>query len=485
MILLKPKSKDELYCGMRMDWRDSQRMFKREVAGRKRRRRFVSLVMVSLVIWAIARFAGIALYASDYDFSKDEPTGEPADNTVLPTEYNSPTEKADLLVKSIPPAKREALHKRDLQSLIADARYTNLRDQEFDATLQGQSVRVETSLDPSLQQYLVAQVSDSISMHTGIVVLEPATGRILAMVSFDKRNTGKNPCVDSSFPAASVFKIVTAGAAIETCGFDANKELTFNGSKYTLYKSQINDRITRNTNRVSFKDSFAQSINPVFGKIGSHQLGSKVISRYAAAFGFNHSIDFEIELSPSEMTVENDSFRLAEIASGFNRDTTLSPIHGALIAASILNRGGMPEPSIVDRIVDQRGAVLYENRPSSIGKTLTPGASQMVYQLMQGTVLSGTGKRAFRGLGNDRILSKLRIGGKTGSMDNRTRDARIDWFIGFAEEKEGTGALAFAVVVAHEKLIGTRASQYARMAIEHYFRNHFSTLRAPHTDARG
>lgn len=485
MRFLKPKSKDEFGTGVRMDWRDSQRMYKREVVGRKRRRRYVGLVVVMLMIWGIARFAGIALYASDYDFSRDEPADRAVENTASREENGRLGEEPDLLVKRVLPAKPDPLLKRDLQALIADVCFTNLRDQTFETTLRGQTARVETSLDLPLQQYLVDQVSDSISQNTGIVVMEPATGRILAMVSFDKRHTGKNPCADNIFPAASVFKIVTAGAAIETCGFGPNKELTFNGSKYTLYKSQINDRTTRNTNRISFKDSFAQSINPVFGKIGSHQLGSKVLDRYATAFGFNHRITFELELPPSEITVENNPFRLAELASGYNRDTSLSPVHGALIAASILNEGGMPEPSIVDRIIDRRGTVLYENRPSSIGKTLTPGACQKIYQFMEGTVHSGTGKKAFRGFEKNRTLSKLRIGGKTGSMDNRARDARIDWFVGFAEEKDGTGAIAFAVVVAHEKLIGTRAGQYARMAIEQYFRNYFSTLPAARKDARG
>jgi beta-lactamase class D len=57
-----------------------------------------------------------------------------------------------------------------------------------------------------------------------------------------------------------------------------------------------------------------------------------------------------------------------------------------------------------------------------------------------------------------KILSKLNIGGKSGSIDNKAHDARYDWFVGFAEEKDG-----------HE-----RASHYARMAMKQYFRNYFA-----------
>ncbi len=73
-----------------------------------------------------------------------------------------------------------------------------------------------------------------------------------------------------------------------------------------------------------------------------------------------------------------------------------------------------------------------------------------------------------------KILSKLNIGGKSGSIDNKAHDARYDWFVGFAEEKDGHEKLVISVIVAHEKYIGIRASHYARMAMKQYFRNYFA-----------
>jgi membrane carboxypeptidase/penicillin-binding protein len=93
---------------------------------------------------------------------------------------------------------------------------------------------------------------------------------------------------------------------------------------------------------------------------------------------------------------------------------------------------------------------------------------------MQTTVRSGTGRKAFRNHRRDRILSKLKIGGKTGNICNRSHDARFDWFVGFAEEKRGHGRLVFAALVAHEEYIGIRATQYARMAMTHYFKSHIA-----------
>ena len=98
-------------------------------------------------------------------------------------------------------------------------------------------------------------------------------------------------------------------------------------------------------------------------------------------------------------------------------------------------------------------------------------ASSILSQLMQTTISSGTSRKSFSGYRRDRILSPLEIGGKTGSIDNRTHNQRFDWFVGFARNPDGKNKLAVAVMVAHQEYIGIRASRYARMAMKYYFQN--------------
>ncbi len=142
--------------------------------------------------------------------------------------------------------------------------------------------------------------------------------------------------------------------------------MKFNGYKHTLYKSQLKERSNRYTNKISFKDSFAQSVNPVFGKIGVLYLGKPQLEAYGVAFGFNRRFGFEIPCAPSRLTIDDDPYHWAEIASGFNNQTTLSPLHGAILAAVPLNQGRLVEPTIVDRIVDKNGkSFTVINRPSS------------------------------------------------------------------------------------------------------------------------
>jgi hypothetical protein len=70
------------------------------------------------------------------------------------------------------------------------------------------------------------------------------------------------------------------------------------------------------------------------------------------------------------------------------------------------------------------------------------------------------------------------LGGKTGSIYNRSHDARFDWYIGFAEEKDGNEKLAVSVMVAHEEYIGTRAGQYARWVVERHFKKYFANKKS-------
>ena len=364
--------------------------------------------------------------------------------------------------------------KEKVQALLKDVSFINIKDKSFNFYSNGHQFTVDTSLDIELQHYLLSKLNTSTARYIGIVAMDPATGKILSMVSFDKTNASNNPCLESIFPAASVFKIITASAVIEKYGFGPNHIFTFNGMKHTLYRSQLKDRKTRYTNRITFKDAFAQSVNPVFGKIGALYLDKEILEKYSKAFGFDKKINFELRLDPSCVMVTDKAYRWAEIASGFNNNTKMSPIHGAMIVSAIINQGNLPEPTIVDRIVNEKGRVIYQNQPVPIGRAISANASEILNRLMATTIKSGTLRKTFRRYKRDKILSRLNIGGKTGSIDNKTHDVRFDWFVGFAEAKKGTRKIALSVIVAHEKYIGLRAGYYARIAMKSYFDRYFS-----------
>lgn len=368
----------------------------------------------------------------------------------------------------------ELIEKTDVRILLGNTRLINLEAQPLQVNFDGRSYQVDTSLDLRLQQYLLKRMDRVNSRYIGIVAMAPDTGRLLAMAGFNKIDPDHDPCLTADYPAASLFKIVTAAAAVEEKGYTAATRFKFNGYKHTLYKRQLTDKTNRYTNSISLRDSFAQSVNPVFGKIGALYLNRQALEVYGDAFSFNRTVDFELPWPTSRLTVDDDSYHRAEIASGFNRQTTLSPLHGAVIVSAVVN-GGIPvEPTLVDRITDDTGGPVYRNQPQFMQAAVSKQTAEVLHQLMTATVVSGTARKIFRGHRRSKVLSRLKLGGKTGSIFNRAHDARFDWYVGFASEKKGSEKMVVSVVVAHEEYIGTRAGQYARMAIEYYFKDYFA-----------
>jgi cell division protein FtsI/penicillin-binding protein 2 len=164
---------------------------------------------------------------------------------------------------------KKYIQKADVKILLGNTQLVNVVEQPVKISFDHRPYRVYTSLDLGLQQYLLKKMDRVNSRYIGIVTMQPDTGRLLTMAGFNKIDPDQDPCLVADYPAASLFKIITAAAAIEEKGYTARTRLKFNGYKHTLYKRQLTDRTNRYTNAISFKDSFAQSVNPVFGKIGA------------------------------------------------------------------------------------------------------------------------------------------------------------------------------------------------------------------------
>jgi cell division protein FtsI/penicillin-binding protein 2 len=334
----------------------------------------------------------------------------------------------------------------------------------------GNSYFLETTIDIPFQQYMAERILTSKAPAGAFVALNPINGEILSLIEFNHMPGLDHPSLIGRFPAASLFKIVSAAAAIEEKGYCAESTMSFNGRKHTLYKKQLTEQTNRYTNQVSLKKSFAQSINPIFGKLGCLQLKKELLEKYAARFGFNEVIGFELPIEPSGFVVSDNPYEWAEIASGFNRRTVISPVHAAVIAASTLNGGKLMEPTIVRRMTDKSNQIVYQGAPHVIRQAISPEASRELKTLMTETITHGTSRRAFRGYNRDRVLSKIEMGGKTGTIKNQSGDLLYDWFVGFAADRQGDRKLAIGVLMVHNTLLRARSHEFARVAFKEYFK---------------
>ncbi len=367
------------------------------------------------------------------------------------------------------------LSKPDLKQLIRKTAFLNSDKDTFFVDTPSRSYAIRTRLDPRLQGYLAGTLSHLKTLTRGkpqriaMVALDGRTGFIRAMAGFDLADPDANPCTAPDYPAASIIKIVTAAAAVDALGYTAATPLYFNGNKYTLYKRQLTTKRNKYTSRVTLARAFADSINPVFGKLGRFSLGREKLNDYAHSFGFNQTPDMEIDLPPSRFAVTESDYHLAELGCGFNRQTEISPLFGAMMVTGILNQGNILVPRMVDRVETADKDLIYKSQKAVYKTPIHPNAAREMIRIMQKTVSSGTARKSFRGYSRDKVLSTLTIGGKTGSLYNKQRTVKYDWFTGFGKEKSGNSSLVVTVVVGHRKYIGTRASTHARNMLKTYF----------------
>jgi cell division protein FtsI/penicillin-binding protein 2 len=428
-------------------WRSYQNSLKRQDTV-SRRRRILLVLLVCAILFTLFSF-------------------------LLPLVPAPPKAPADTPPASPEPVSQEALPMPDrafVRNLVNASNCKDFKSATLTAIANGRAYTLNTSIDPNLQARLESILDTRHSKALGIVVSDPDTGRILALAGWADGQMQARACWEMLFPAASIFKVVTAAEALDKFGLSAQSPMFFNGRKHTLYRSQLKPFNNSHSEEISFADAFAESINPVFGKLGIHTVGMERLLARANTFGFDRLWDLDLPATPSTAPSREEDFGIAEMASGFNRSTLMTPIHGAALAGALINGGNFIAPWIIESIEDENGQILYKGRPEILEKVGSRQTVDDLEAMMVQTVLTGTARSTFANANRDRILKNLTIGGKTGSInDANDHTIRYDLFVGFAKHNLDHRKLAVSVIVAHHEFIGTRAAQYARSIFRHHF----------------
>jgi cell division protein FtsI/penicillin-binding protein 2 len=323
------------------------------------------------------------------------------------------------------------------------------------------------TIDPVLQEYTDALLKRYRPDYGALVAIDAATGEILTMSSYTHGPSDTNLNLIATFPAASIFKIVTSAAALDMNKVTPNSTISFSGRSHTLYRRDVlNEKRNRWTRTMSLKEGFALSINCLFGKLGLYYVGAGNLLEYAHRYGFNSPLALDVPLALSQAIVPNDSdWAVVEAASGFNRLTTLSPIHGAMLAASIANDGVMMEPYLVKQAKDDN-EILYRGQPHPLATPVVKQTNNELRELMRATILSGTSRKSFRKLVRNRNYPDVRFGGKTGSLSGLNPAGKTEWFVGYVNYKGRR--IAIGSVLVHKTVWRARASQIASAYFERY-----------------
>jgi len=142
--------------------------------------------------------------------------------------------------------------------------------------------------------------------------------------------------------------------------------------------------------------------------------------------------DFNLPLSRVSVDLA-DEWQIAEAASGYTKDITLSPIHAAQMAAIVANDGKMVTPYMVKSVVDTRGRPIYKAKQASdTEQIISPESATALRSLMTETTRIGSARKSFQGLSRYKVYRDMEIGGKTGSLTGYSPKGRHDWFVGCA-----------------------------------------------------
>ncbi|MFI5315555.1 MAG: penicillin-binding transpeptidase domain-containing protein [Myxococcota bacterium] len=320
-------------------------------------------------------------------------------------------------------------------------------------------LRVEYTLDAGLTD-AVYDIFARGRVQLGLaVVLDPATGEVLAYAGTDPRRLPPNEL----YPAASLVKVVTAAAALQNIPGVADRTCHFVGSPYRLTPSRLVP--PRRGTEITLERALATSNNQCFAQIAVNDLGQTRLLEMFRRFGLLQSPGPGHAPGQADAPDDGDRFGLGKLGCGL-AGLRITGLHAAEVAATLAN-GKRVAPRWIARVTDASGRELA--LPPRVGTEVVLPASTaaQLRDMMVETTQSGTARRAFHGSFGRPLLREMTIAGKTGSLSGTTPPGRYEWFIGLAPADRPK--IAIAVLVVQQKRWHMTGSQVGAQVLNAIF----------------
>lgn len=321
---------------------------------------------------------------------------------------------------------------------------------------------VITTIDPAVQKAAYDTLGDK---KGAAVAIDPATGKILAVVSTpsydpssltDANTAGTawkrlnadsdkpltNRALRQPLPPGSTFKLVVAAAALEDGLYSSVDERTASPDPYTLPGTVTplgNENTSAPCENASIRVALEYSCNTVFAKMAV-DLGQDKVRAMAEKFGFDNAAQ-DIPVRAYESVYPSGMNKSSTALTGIGQyDVTATPLQMAMVSAAIANGGKLVTPHMVSTITDNGGDVLknYDDEASGT-QIVSSRTAEQLQSAMQSVVTDGTATNA--------RIDGVTVGGKTGTAQHGENNSQTPyaWFTSYgkADGKE----VAVAVVV--------------------------------------
>ena len=317
---------------------------------------------------------------------------------------------------------------------------------------------IDLTIQSIVEKYLEEACIDNKCTDGGsIVVMNPQNGDILAMANYPSYNLNepyepytdelkvtwdslsqdektknlqavwRNKAIADTYEPGSVFKLITASAALEEGITDTDNEGEFTctggidiaGVRIKCW------RYYRPHGSESLRQALMNSCNPVFIGLGQ-KIGVEKYYSYLEKFGLLKKTGIDLPGEAGSIFLAKDKVGPVELATiSFGQRFEITPIQLVTAVSSIANGGTSVKPRVVKQIINSETKEVTDVPVENNGTVISKETSEKVLSMMESVVSEGTGKNA--------KVAGYRIGGKTGtSEDGVNTNKYVTSFLGVA-----------------------------------------------------
>jgi peptidoglycan glycosyltransferase len=361
----------------------------------------------------------------------------------------------------------------------SDERLFGRRLADFFTGRDPRGANVDTTIKPRVQQAgwdAMQQGCGGPPCKGAVVALEPATGRILAMVSSpsydpnllsshdpevqaqawqrlrdDPNNPLTNRAISETYPPGSTFKVITTAAALQGGATDTEQltaapSIPLPGSTATL--ENYGGESCGNEPTVSLQQAFALSCNTAFVQLGI-LTGAEALRSMAHSFGLDSTPSvIPLQVAESTVGIIPDAAALGMSSIG-QKDVAMTPLQNAEIAATIANNGVTMQPYLIDSLKGPDLSTISTTAPYEQRRAVSPQVAAKLTELMIGAEKVAQQKGAIPG---------VQIASKTGTAEHGTDPRHTPphaWYIAFAPAQTPKVAVAVLVENGADRLSAT------------------------------
>lgn len=268
---------------------------------------------------------------------------------------------------------------------------------------------VTLTLDAELQEIAQRALRDALGRMDAdggdIVMLDPATGEVLAVASRRRDGAVHPSAFTEVFEPGSVAKIFAAAALLVGRYARPTERVSGEGGIYRLPDRTISDEHPLPS--LTLADAIRVSSNIAMVKFAA-RLPATAQYGVLRDFGFGAptGIEFPSE-SPGRLRPPREWTRLSGASLAMGYEFSATPLQVAAAYAAIANGGVLLQPTLIREIRDPEGGVIYRHRPAPVRRVVAQGIAEQLRELLREVVTGGTGAEA--------ALATFQVAAKTGT----------------------------------------------------------------------